>query len=138
MFESHDELIEWVRNTAFPLGYVIVKKRSKTNENGVVSYVTLICDRGGEYKFKESTKNTGTKKINCPFELVCSYRKQDGGWILRVVCDEHYYPPAQYMEGHAYARRLKEHEKQLVANLTSQNVAPRNILSIMKKNTHAN
>ena len=127
-----------VQNTAFSLGYVIVKKRSKTNGNGVVSYITLMCDRGGEYKIKESTKNTGTKKINCPFELVGSYRTQYGGWRLRVICDEHNHPPAQHMEGHAYARRLKENEIKLVGDLTNQNVAPRDILSILKEHDECN
>ncbi|MFQ6670690.1 hypothetical protein Gotur_035505 [Gossypium turneri] len=77
--------MQWVQNAAFSLGYIIVTRRSKAKENGVVSYVTLICDRGGEYKFKESSK--------------------------KVICDQHNHPPAQHMEGHAYARRLKENEK---------------------------
>ncbi|KAL7606521.1 hypothetical protein Lser_V15G19176 [Lactuca serriola] len=89
VFYSLNELMGWVQNKAFSLGYVIVRRRSKTNENGVVSYVTLICDRGGEYKIKATR--------------------------------------------HAYARRLKENEKKLVADLTSQNVEPRNILSILKE-----
>ncbi|KAL4566283.1 hypothetical protein LXL04_030397 [Taraxacum kok-saghyz] len=85
VFESFDELMKWVQNTTFSLGYVIVKKRSKTNGNSVVSYITLMCDRGGEYKIKEITKNTGTKKINCHFELVGSYRTQYGGWRYVVI-----------------------------------------------------
>ncbi|PPS14170.1 hypothetical protein GOBAR_AA06424 [Gossypium barbadense] len=69
VFESCEELMQWVQNTAFSLGYIIVTRRSKAKENGVVSYVTLICDRGGEYKFKESSKKSGTKKTNCKFRL---------------------------------------------------------------------
>ncbi|PPD69556.1 hypothetical protein GOBAR_DD33558 [Gossypium barbadense] len=67
VFESCEELMQWVQNTAFSLGYIIVTRRSKAKEIGVVSYVTLICDRGGEYKFKESSKKSGTKKTNCKF-----------------------------------------------------------------------
>ncbi|MFQ6660429.1 hypothetical protein Gotur_028958, partial [Gossypium turneri] len=85
--------MQWVQNTAFPLSYIIVTRRSKAKENGVVSYVTLICDRGGEYKFKESSK--------------------------KVICDQHNHPPAQHMEGHAYARRLKENQKKLLVDLTN-------------------
>ncbi|MFQ6620300.1 hypothetical protein Gotur_001022, partial [Gossypium turneri] len=83
--------MQWVQNTAFSLGYIIVTRRSKAKENGVVSYVTLICDRGGEYKFKESSK--------------------------KVIWDQHDHPPSQHMEGHAYARRLKENEKKLLVDL---------------------
>ncbi|KAG8500818.1 hypothetical protein CXB51_002927 [Gossypium anomalum] len=106
-----------VQNTAFSLGYIIVTRRSKAKENGVVSYVTLICDRGGEYKFKESS----------------SYLKQYDGWTLRVICHQHNHPPAQHMEGHAYARRLKENEKKLLVDLTSKNVTPRDILLTLKE-----
>ncbi|MFQ6660427.1 hypothetical protein Gotur_028958, partial [Gossypium turneri] len=130
--------MQWVQNTAFPLSYIIVTRRSKAKENGVVSYVTLICDRGGEYKFKESSKKSGTKKTNCKFLLVGSYLKQYDGWTLRVICDQHNHPPAQHMEGHAYARRLKENQKKLLVDLTSKNVTPRDILSTLKEQDENN
>nr|KAJ0187958.1 hypothetical protein LSAT_V11C900494390 [Lactuca sativa] len=80
VYGSLNELMGWVQNKIFSLGYVMVRRRSKKNENGMVSYVTLICDRGDEYKIKATSKNSGTKKINCPFKLVGSYIKQfDGG-----------------------------------------------------------
>nr|KJB48305.1 hypothetical protein B456_008G062800 [Gossypium raimondii] len=113
--------MQWVQNTAFSLGYIIVTRRSKAKENGVVSYVTLICDRGSEYKFKESSKKSGTKKTNCKFQLVGSYLKQYDGWMLRAICDQHNHPPAQHMQGHAYARWLKENKKKLLVDLTSKN-----------------
>ncbi|KAK5839250.1 hypothetical protein PVK06_008025 [Gossypium arboreum] len=62
--------MQWVQNTTFSLGYIIITRRSKAKENGVVSYVTFIYDRGGEYKFKESSKKSGTKKTNCKFRLI--------------------------------------------------------------------
>ncbi|KAK5833868.1 hypothetical protein PVK06_017733 [Gossypium arboreum] len=42
------------------------------------------------------------------------------------------------MEGHAYARRLKENEKNLLVNLTSKNVTPRDILSTLKEQDENN
>jgi hypothetical protein len=119
--------MEWVRNIAFSLDYVIMMRRSKA-KNGVVSYITLICDRGREYESKATIKNSRTKKNNCNLQLVGSYIKQYDSWRLRVTCDQHKHPPAQYMEGHAFVRRLKEREKQLVANLKNQNVALNDIL----------
>ncbi|KAH1082806.1 hypothetical protein J1N35_022567 [Gossypium stocksii] len=85
VFKSREELMQWVQNMAFSLGYIIVTRRSKAKENGVVSYVTLICDCGSEYKFKESSKKSGTKKTNYKFRLVGSYLKQYDGWTLRIV-----------------------------------------------------
>ncbi|PPR97767.1 hypothetical protein GOBAR_AA22903 [Gossypium barbadense] len=135
---SREELMQWVQNTTFSLGYIIVTRRSKAKENGVVSYVTLICDCGSEYKFKESSKKFGTKKTNCKFRLVGSYLKQYDGWTLRMICDQHNHPPAQHMEGHAYARRLKENEKKLLGDLTSKNVTPRDVLSTLKEQDENN
>ncbi|TYJ05205.1 hypothetical protein E1A91_A12G149000v1, partial [Gossypium mustelinum] len=109
VFESCEELMQWVQNTTFSLGYIIVTRRSKAKENGVVSYVTLICDRGGEYKFKESSKKSGTKKTNCKFRL-----------------------------GHVYARQLKENEKKLLVDLTSKNFTPRDILLTLKEQDENN
>ncbi|TYH66346.1 hypothetical protein ES332_D06G116500v1 [Gossypium tomentosum] len=112
VFKSREELMQWVQNTTFSLGYIIVTRRSKAKENSVVSYVRLICDRGGEYKFKESSK--------------------------KVICDQHNHPPTQHMEGHAYARRLKENEKNLLVHLTSKNITPRDILSTLKEQDENN
>ncbi|TYI31732.1 hypothetical protein ES332_A04G005100v1 [Gossypium tomentosum] len=135
---SREELMQWVQNTTFSLGYIIVTRRSKAKENCVVSYVTLICDCGSEYKFKESSKKFGTKKTNCKFRLVGSYLKQYDGWTLRMICDQHNHPPAQHMEGHAYARRLKENEKKLLGDLTSKNVTPRDVFSTLKEQDENN
>ncbi|TYG86614.1 hypothetical protein ES288_A13G147600v1 [Gossypium darwinii] len=112
VFESREELMQWVQNTTFSLGYIIVTRRSKAKENGVVSYVTLICDCGGEYKFKELSK--------------------------KVICDQHNHPPAQHMEGHAYARQLKENKKKLLVDLTSKNVTSRDILLTLKEQDENN
>ncbi|TYH58578.1 hypothetical protein ES332_D08G164700v1 [Gossypium tomentosum] len=117
-----DRLMQWVQNTTFSFGYIIVTRRSKAKENGVVFYVTFICDRGGEYKFKESS----------------SYLKQIDGWTLRVICDQHNHPLAQLMEGHAYARQWKEKEKKLLVDLTSKNVTPRDILSTLNEQDENN
>ncbi|KAK5834544.1 hypothetical protein PVK06_018426 [Gossypium arboreum] len=130
--------MQWVQNTTFSLGYIIVTRRSKAKENGVVSYVTLICDCGSEYKFKESSKKFGTKKTNCKFRLVGSYLKQYDGWTLRMICDQHNHPPAQHMEGHAYAKRLKENKKKLLGDLTTKNVTPRDVLSTLKEQDENN
>ncbi|KAK8292213.1 hypothetical protein V6Z12_D06G108100 [Gossypium hirsutum] len=114
VFKSREELMQWVQNTTFSLGYIIVTRRSKAKENSVVSYVRLICDRGGEYKFKESSK--------------------------KVICDQHNHPPTQHIEGHAYARRLKENEKNLLGHAYARrkNITPHDILSTLKEQDENN
>ena len=129
----------WVQNVARSLGYVIVTKRSKTKSSGYVSKVILMCDRGGVYKSRDtgitktSTRNSVTKKINCPFELVAKHFKLYDVWTLRVIRDEHNHAPAMHMEGHPYAMRLSKNEARLVEELSAQNMKPRDMLSILKK-----
>ncbi|XP_042752462.1 PKS-NRPS hybrid synthetase cheA-like [Lactuca sativa] len=97
----------------------------------LISYLFVIVVMNT--KVKQQLKILEPKKINCNFQLVGLYIKQYDGWTLRVICDQHNHPPAQYMEGHAFARRLKEREKQLVADLTNMNVTPHDKLSIIKE-----
>ncbi|XP_022025181.1 uncharacterized protein LOC110925532 [Helianthus annuus] len=133
VFKSREKLMEWVRNTGRSLSYAIVTKRSKT-KNGYVSKVVLMCDRGGVYKsVKESSKATGSRKINCPFEMVGKYSKENGYWTLKVKHGEHNHPPGEYMEGHPIFKRLKPNEHQLVAELTGKHVLPKDILGMIKE-----
>ena len=132
MFKSREELMEWVRNTGRSLGYAIVTKRSKT-KNGYVSKVVLMCDRGGVYKSdKDSSRETGTRKINCPFEMVGKFSKKNGSWMLKVKPGEHNHPPGEYMEGHPILKRLTPNEHQLVAELTGKGVFPKDILGVIR------
>ncbi|KAJ0496301.1 putative transcription factor FAR family [Helianthus annuus] len=133
VFKSREELMEWVRNTRRSLGYAIVTKRSKT-KHVYVSKVVLMCDRGGVYKsVTESSKETGTRKINCPFEMVGKYSKENGYWTLKVKHGEHNHPPGEYMEGHPIFKRLTPNEHQLVTELTGKHMLLKDILGIMKE-----
>ncbi|XP_021980318.1 uncharacterized protein LOC110876452 [Helianthus annuus] len=132
-FKSREEMMEWVQNTARDVGDVIVTKRSRTKPNGY-SRVILMCERGGVYRsVKGTSKATGTKKINCPFELIGAYTKMNDCWKLVHIRDEHNHPPAQHMEGHAFVERLSRNDFQLVAELTKKHVAPRDILGTIKE-----
>ena len=132
MFKSRDELVEWTQNTEYSLGYVIVTRRSKAYVNGFVYKAILICDRGREYKATNTIRASGSKKINCNFQLEGKYSKEYNQWMLRVICDEHNHPSTQHMEGHPLVRRLSVDETRFVADLTRKNVTPRNILSTLK------
>ncbi|XP_076955820.1 uncharacterized protein LOC143630786 [Bidens hawaiensis] len=134
VFMCFDELKQWAYNTRLNNGYVIVTQRSKTNVAGDKNKVFLRCDRGGVYKGKATVRHVGgTKKINCPFKLIAKYHKEEDGWKLKVVCGSHNHPPAIYMEGHEFVKRLNPTQKVLVKDLTNQNVDPQNIISIIRK-----
>nr|XP_043624058.1 uncharacterized protein LOC122595696 [Erigeron canadensis] len=138
VFGSREELIDWVQKLAYSLGVVIVTKRSNPRPCGFVYRVLLKCQRGGKYQYKDSSKDTGTRKTNCPFELEGRYSDEYDCWILRVICDEHNHRPILFMEGHPYAKRLSADEFNYVADLTRMHVPPRNILSLLKKRNLSN
>nr|GEU34819.1 hypothetical protein [Tanacetum cinerariifolium] len=138
VFNSHEDLKTWAQNKARPLGNVIITKRTKANTSGFTNEIDLKCDLSGEYKENESSKDTATRKTNCPFMLVGKYSWVYIGWTLSVICDEHNHPPAQRLEAHPYARRLTTHEYRLVEDLTRKNVAARKILAIIKEQNKDN
>lgn len=135
MFKSRQELMDWVQSVGRSLGYIIVTRRSNRKLSGVISKVILMCDRGGMYKTKSSIRRTrGTRKTNCPFELVGKYYKVHGFWTLKVKCEKHNHEPAPlHMKGHPYAMRLSDNEERLVIDLLKKNVNPQEILSTLKK-----
>nr|XP_043639659.1 protein FAR1-RELATED SEQUENCE 5-like [Erigeron canadensis] len=138
VFGSREELVDWVQKLAYSLGVVIVTKRSNPRPCGFVYRVVLKCQLGGKYQYKDSSKDTGTRKTNCPFELEGRYSDEYDCWILRVICDEHNHRPILFMEGHPYAKRLSADEFNYVADLTRMHVPPRNILSLLKKRNLSN
>nr|GEX09687.1 hypothetical protein [Tanacetum cinerariifolium] len=108
VFGSREDMMNWVKHTAYSLGYVIVTKISKQCKNSLTNKLVLMCDRGG--KPRGSSTNTSSKKTNCPFKLVAKYSLEHRYWTIRVVCDQHNHRPTVNLEGHAYARRLSKDE----------------------------
>ncbi|KAL4559413.1 hypothetical protein LXL04_031551 [Taraxacum kok-saghyz] len=139
VFESCQDLIDWTQEMGRSFGYIIIIKQRKIRASGLLTKVLLICDRGGTYKSKNiSSRNTGTKKINCPFELKGKYSKLYNFWTLSVVCDKHNHEPAEHFEGHAFVMRLSDNETRLVADLTRLNVKPHDILTTLKEQNPEN
>ncbi|XP_024965942.1 protein FAR1-RELATED SEQUENCE 5-like [Cynara cardunculus var. scolymus] len=133
VFNSRQDLIDWVRNVAFSLGFVIVIKRSKSDSCRDPCKVVLQCDCGGIHKGnKTSSKHIGTRKTNCPFCLVGKHLGNDC-WTLTAKCEAHNHDFALHLEGHAYARRVSETQARLVEDLSANNVKPRDILSTIKQ-----
>ncbi|KAL8254198.1 hypothetical protein R6Q59_032419 [Mikania micrantha] len=62
VFAGVDELVDWAIARGRENGYVLVRRRSKTNATGVVIKVWLKCDRGGVYHGEPKARRTGSKK----------------------------------------------------------------------------
>ncbi|KAD1735745.1 hypothetical protein E3N88_42384 [Mikania micrantha] len=113
VFAGIDELVDWAIARGRENGYVLVRRRSKTNATGVVIKVWLKCDRGGVYQGEPKARRTGSKKTGCEFELIGKYERSCGGWKLRVLNNEHNHQGAEQLGGHPYAMRLNESETRL-------------------------
>ena len=131
-------MMNWVKNTAYSLGYVIVTLRSKKSKKGLMNKLFLVCDRSGQPNRSGSSKKTSSKKTDCPFKLVGKYSLKHHYWTIRVVCGRHNHHPTRHLEGHPYARRLSDDQFRLVEDLTSKSVPAREILSKLKDQDQTN
>ena len=130
-FGSHEQLTAWVQNIARGLGFVIVKRRTKS-ENGIMFEINYGCTKGGYYEPEGTGKrNTSTSKTGCPFKLVAKYLKRRSYWILKVKEDGHNHKLLETVHGVPYAMRLNDDEVALVKEL-SGHVRPRNILAAIQ------
>ena len=89
MFNSQEEITAWVRFVGRSVGCVVVTKRSRSKPHGGdVFKVMFMCEHNGVYKSEKISKcHTGTRKLDCSFELIALDSGKHNGWTLRVVCD---------------------------------------------------
>ncbi|KAJ1406826.1 MULE transposase domain [Sesbania bispinosa] len=135
IFESRDELLNWVRGIAMDHDFVVVIMRS--DSGGIDRKIKLIlgCERSGKYRpYKsELVRNvTDSRKCECPFRLRGRPLANGVGWKLNVVCGVYNHEVAESLEGHPYAGRLTVEEKSLLEDMTKNMVKPRSILLTLK------
>ncbi|KAJ1384468.1 hypothetical protein SESBI_42535 [Sesbania bispinosa] len=135
IFESQDELLNWVRGTARDHDFVVVIMRS--DGGGIDRKIKLVlgCERSGKYRpYKsELVRNvTGSTKCECPFRLRGRPLAKGAGWKLNVVCGVHNHEVAENLEGHPYAGRLIVEEKSFLEDMTKNMVKPQSILLTLK------
>ncbi|XP_071704630.1 PKS-NRPS hybrid synthetase cheA-like [Rutidosis leptorrhynchoides] len=138
VFNSREELTEWVKNEARSHSQVIVIRRSK-EKKGYVVKIEYACERGGVSRSKSTPeKSKPCKKIDCKFKMVAKFSKTTGVWSIKMKNSVHNHERIMYMEGHAYAARLTNDEWRLVADLSSKNVRTGEILATLKKQNPEN
>jgi len=117
---DREELLGWVRRQAARAGFTISIDKSST----ITSYMTMQCERSGEYKPPKTRKKpklegTGTRKCNCPFRLKCFFdKKKTQDWWIALLCGIHNHDLAPKLSSHLLAGRLKAEEKQRVIDMT--------------------
>ncbi|XP_022008196.1 nucleoplasmin-like protein ANO39 [Helianthus annuus] len=99
--------------------------------------IWLQCDRGGEPKSKATVRRSSSKKVGCPFSPIGKLDSSSGNWSLVEKKNIHNHEPTQFLEGHAFSRRLTPDKESLVERLYLQNMEPTNIhLTVRKQNRH--
>ncbi|KAH6800405.1 hypothetical protein C2S52_000869 [Perilla frutescens var. hirtella] len=138
LFDSRENLISWVRERAIPVGGYprVIKKKPPTERDYIQQNLDddEVSDEGKERKnSRTSSRETGSKRIGCPFCLKGQYLPECNQWMLEIVCGVHNHPQAQYLEGHAYSDRLTSDEEKLVASLSSLHTRPKQILAAIQR-----
>ncbi|KAD5508370.1 hypothetical protein E3N88_16073 [Mikania micrantha] len=96
---SEESLIGWVKGREIDNGYIVAKRRTeKSKTTDSVIKVWLMCDRGGERNSIAIFRRSGSKKIDCPFQLIGLYNEVRESWKLQVINDNHNHEPAQNLE----------------------------------------
>ncbi|XP_058198378.1 PKS-NRPS hybrid synthetase cheA-like [Rhododendron vialii] len=142
VFPSDEALVDWIRCTGKQHGFIIVIKGSEKYIKNRTPRMWVSCERSGKYRpfvkkvdgkevaVKKRVWSTGTKKCECPFELKAV--KGNDGWTVSIHNGTHNHPPAVYLEGHSYARRLSAEQTSTVVDLSVALVKPREILTHLK------
>ncbi|XP_038695512.1 uncharacterized protein LOC119992795 [Tripterygium wilfordii] len=124
VFDSRQSLIDWVQEIGRNLEFIIVTR------NSLNSSLLLQCT----YRMKKtSMKAIDTKKLDCPFRLKGLKLHGAHDWMVRVLCEMHNHATASYMEGHPYTDRLSDFEFEIMVDMSSNRVKPRDILVSLKK-----
>ncbi|KAI3973185.1 hypothetical protein MKW92_027260, partial [Papaver armeniacum] len=135
---------KWVKTTIvlFVTPSGVCRKRNVWT-NGKGCRFELGCERGGVYKShkskkkveksigKKRKKDTGTKKINCPFKLsvLCG---DDSKWRVTVRNGRHSHNPPESLVGHV-TLSLSQEEYHRVVQLYGDGAKPATILTTMQR-----
>ncbi|AES99337.1 FAR1 DNA-binding domain protein [Medicago truncatula] len=99
-WKDREELLGWIRQQAARAGFTISTDKSST----IVPYMTMQCERSGEYKPPKTRKKpklegTSSRKCNCPFRLKCFFEKKTQEWWIAMLCGVHNHDLASNLSG---------------------------------------
>lgn len=124
-----------LRQHAISQGYSITTKSSTL---GGKRYY-LQCDRGGLYRDRVNApegakrQKTSTRLIGCPFLLYASLIAKANQWKLLVKHPGHNHNPDNNMIAHPEARKLSDHQRTIIRDLSLVGTSPRQIIRVLKQ-----
>ncbi|MCL7042826.1 hypothetical protein MKW94_005114 [Papaver nudicaule] len=151
VFDSREAVVQWCQEVGRKNNTVLVIKTSRNRSTGngrSTSTIEIGCERGGVYKSHKSKNHTpktgvkrkrsiGSKKCDCPFSVrgMC---KSENKWSIFVKCGRHNHEVESTIAEHALTGRLKEEEEQLLSQLTTSGVRPKQVLKALKERNKEN
>jgi len=120
-WREREELFGWVRRQAAKAGFTICIDISSLKR----SYLTMQCERSGEYKppktrKKPNLEGIGSRKCQCPFRLKGFFDKDTNDWWIAMLCGMHNHDLEEKLQGHLLAGRLNAEEKKKVIDMTKR------------------
>jgi len=117
-WREREDLLGWVRQQAARAGFTISIDKSSLKR----SYLTMQCERSGEYKppkmrKKPNLEGTSSRKCECSFRLKCFFKKNTQDWWITMLCGIHNHELTPKLASHLLAGRLKVEEKKRVIDM---------------------
>jgi hypothetical protein len=136
-FHTMDEAFEFAQTFAAGNFYVVVKRRTRKNEQKELKSCDVYCDLG---RAAEDNRNTNrsrssSKRINCPFNWFISRKGADKKWFINIKKNHHNHriDRADY-NGHAVVHRLlPEHIAVIEEQDHVYSTSPSHIMAILKR-----
>ncbi|GAB2296019.1 hypothetical protein Dimus_038397 [Dionaea muscipula] len=130
---------QWVKTTGTEHKMWFMIEHTKRGFFGLgKSRIYFGCERSGAYRYTGTVeegqrKKTGTKKNQCPFEIVAVEHK-DRKWMVEVKADKawHNHPLGVYDQWHDSSAKLNKEELAKVAQMSSSNMKTKQILQQLK------
>ena len=129
-FPSRSELRSHVREWSKGHGFCVSTARSNTTQ------IELKCDLGGDYRPRNarSIRRSSSRLCQCTF-LIRGLQRADGLWYLSIKNGTHNHEidPEEDLVGHSQARLLSKAQEDIIEELSSSGVKPRQIESSLRQ-----
>ncbi|KAK8933214.1 hypothetical protein KSP39_PZI015478 [Platanthera zijinensis] len=145
VFPTKESLLEWVRDVAKGLSFVVTIQRADKIDGRPKPRVFMGCDRSGFARdnqqrkgyIKKNLRKTSSKRCECQFLLLGQRNACGDEWKIDVKNGKHNHQFV-HLEAHSYATRLTEEEERIVEEMYGSGVKPRKILTSLKNRSSNN
>jgi hypothetical protein len=131
-YSSYGQAFNAVNEHAAKEGYAVSKLRSKIDrkEPPTIRKVWLRCDKSGTHTPKNLKRQTGSRKVDCPFQAIIS-RAEDDSWVVRIKEPNHNHEASRAPVSHPAHRKRSDDTVATIQRMVDAECSPRQILSTL-------